>query len=461
MFRPLSLHGGLRLAPVPFCLLFCLLFCLAPAQAAAQDWPQWRGPNHDGSTTAQRLPTDFDQEQGVQWAADLPGPGAATPIVFGDRIYLSAAMPEADELLALCLDRHTGEVLWEKSAGSGYQPGGKGSVTGLHGRSNYASPSAVTDGERVVFFFGNGDLVAFDPEGERLWARNLQKDLGDFAFQWTFSASPMLYDGKLFVQILQRDEPANGLGKPGQVSILLAMDPGNGETLYSHERPSDAQKESLESYATPIPYEGEGGRKELLVVGGDVITGHDPETGEERWRWGAWNEGHREMWWRLVPSVVVGGGKALVCAPKGAPVYAIPLGGTGTLDSAAYAWKSEGRANPVTSDVPTPLFYQSRFFVLSDLRSALSRVHPDTGEVEWTTKMPGRSRWRASPTGADGRIWCMNHAGEVVIVNADDGEIVNTIPMGEEDDDGIRSTLVVAYDRLFIRTHTKLFCVGG
>ena len=453
MSRPLGLFGSLCLVPV--------LACFAPAQAAAQDWPQWRGPNHDGSTTAEKLPTDFDQEQGVQWVADLPGPGAGTPIVFGDSVYLSAAMPEAGELLALCLDRHTGKVLWEHPAGSGYQPGGKGTQTGMHGRSNYASPSPVTDGERVVFFFGNGDLVAFDPEGERLWARNLQKDLGDFAFQWTFSASPTLYDGKLFVQILQRDQPASGLGKAGQASILLAMDPTNGETLYSHERPSDAQKESLESYATPIPYEGEGGRKELLIVGGDVITGHDPDTGEERWRWGTWNEGHREMWWRLVPSVVVGGGKALVCAPKGAPVYAVPLGGEGTLDSDAYAWRSEGRANPVTSDVPTPLFYRSRFFVLSDVRSALSRVHPETGEVEWTTKMPGRARWRASPTGADGHVWCMNHAGEVVIVNADDGKIVNTIRMGEEDDDGIRSSIAVAHDRLFIRTHTQLFCVGG
>ncbi|MEM7305896.1 MAG: PQQ-binding-like beta-propeller repeat protein [Planctomycetota bacterium] len=437
-----------------------VLFPLLAAPTLAQDWPNWRGPSYDGSTEAQNLPVDFDREKGVLWAADMPGPSAGTPIVVGEHVFVSTV--DGDELAAMCLDRGTGKVLWKDAAGSGYKPAGTTiSTTQLDRRSSYSAPSPVTDGERVVFFFGNGDLVAYDLAGTRLWERNLQKDYGDFAFQWTFSASPTLWDGRLFLAVLQRDEPANERGKEGAESFLLAMDPKTGETLYRHVRPSDAVKESLESYATPIPHVGAEGRKELLVVGGDVITGHDPATGDELWRWGTWNPGHREAWWRIVPSAVVGDGVALVCAPKRAPVYAVPLGGDGTLDQEAFQWRSEGKRNPVSSDVPTPLFYRDRFFVLSDVRAALSRVNPKDGAVEWTTSLPGKSPWRASPTGADGKIWFQSHEGRVVVVDADSGEIVHEAILGEEDADQIRSTVVVAHGRLFIRTNSKLYCIGS
>ena len=441
-------------------LAFAAALFAFTAVASAQDWPHWRGPNYDGSTRAKDLPTDFDKQKHVRWAAAMPGPGAGTPVIQGDRVFVTAVEEQAGLLLAICLDRETGKVLWEDDAGSGYRPGGDGGATYLHRRSNYASPSPVTDGERVVFFYGNGDLVAYDLDGDREWARNLQKDFGDFTFQWTFSASPTLWKGRLYMQVLQRNQPVHDRGSENNPSFLLAMDPATGETLYKRVRPSNARMESLESYATPIPYEDESGRTQLLVVGGDVITGHDPDTGAEFWRWGTWNADHRELWWRLVPSAVVGEGVALVCAPKGAPVWAVHLDGEGNLGAEGLAWKRGGRRSPVTSDVPTPLFYQGKFFVLSDWRKALSRVDPISGEVEWTTEMPGRDLWRSSPTGADGKIWCMNHAGDVVIVDPSDGSIVNRIVMGEEDDDSIRSTISVAHDDLFIRTNTTLFCVG-
>ena len=111
--------------------------------------------------------------------------------------------------------------------------------------------------------------------------------------------------------------------------------------------------------------------------------------------------------------------------------------------------------------MPTPLFYQGKFFVLSDVREALSRVDPATGTVDWTIEMPGKHDWRASPTGADGKIWCMNHHGDVVVVDPEDGSILARVLMGDEDDDGIRSTIAVAHDQLFIRTNSTLFCIDG
>lgn len=445
--------------PRPLRPVAILVVLAAAAAAPAQDWAHWRGPNFDGSTGVEGLPTAFDRDNGVLWRVDLPGPGASTPIVVGDSVYLTAAEADTGSLWAICLDRRSGEVRWKHDARGGYGRPEEGVPPIGGSRATFASPSAVCDGERVVFFFGNGDLVAYDLEGERLWARNLQKDLGDFAFQWTFSASPTIHRGLVVLPILQRDEPANGLGREGAESFLLAMDVTSGETRYRVVRPSDAQMESLESYATAIPWSGSG-RDELIVVGGDVITGHEATTGKELWRWGTWNEGHREIWWRVVPSPVVGGGVVLACAPKRAPVYAIRLGGEGDLGPEGLVWHSDGRRNPVSSDVPTPLYYRERFFVLSDVQEALSRVHPATGEVEWTVSLPGRHRWRGSPTGADGRIWFMNHGGLLLAVDPDSGKILHQAEMAGPDEDGIRSSIAVADSRLYVRTNDTLYCLA-
>ena len=429
----------------------------------AQDWPHWRGPAFDGSTEARGLPTGFSREQEVRWRANLPGPGASTPIVVGDTVFLTAVDPGAGALLAIALDRHSGEELWVDVAGSGYRPGQgeqrAGEATRLHNRSNYASPSAVSDGERVVFLFGNGDLVAYDLNGARQWARNLQKDLGDFALQWTFSASPTLFRGRLYLPVLQRDEPVGGIGHAGAESFLLGLDPASGETLFRALRPSQAKMETRESYATAIPTIGPDGRAEILVVGGDVISGHDPAGGDELWRWGTWNPGHRELWWRVVPSPVVGAGVVLACGPKGAPVCAVPLGAEGPLAQDAARWMSPGRRDPITTDVPTPLFFDGAFFVLSDLRRALTRVDPATGKAVWSIDLSAAHAWRASPTGADGKLWLMDHGGNVHVIDASTGATLHTAALGDDDEDSARASIAIAHGDVFVRTNTTLYCL--
>jgi len=435
------------------------LLALALPAAAAQDWPNWRGPRHDGSAEASGLPTSFSKTENVRWAATLPGVGASTPVVVGDRIFLTSVV--GDDLNGVCLDRASGKVLWSKAMGTGYQAGDFGSKTVLHDRSNYCSPSAVCDGEHVAFFFGNGDLVCTDLEGAEVWRKNLQKEYGDFCFQWTFSSSPTLWDGRLHMQILQRDSKVRDVGNDEAGSFLVSFSLEDGSELYRAQRPSKAVVESLESYATPIPHIGRGGRPELIIMGGDVLTGHDPTDGSELWRWGTWNPDHREQWWRVVPSPVVGGGVALACGPKGAPVCAVKLGGDGVLGEAGLAWASEGRRSPLTTDVPTPLFYRGDFYVLSDLRSTLSRVYPSTGETVWTVELPSDvGRWRASPTGADGRVWLISHGGEVMVFDAESGALSHRVMMGEEDDDFIRASIVAAHGAAFVRTNTTLFCLG-
>jgi outer membrane protein assembly factor BamB len=429
----------------PLCLLLILA---APLQAT--DWPQFRGPFFNGSTDETELPSSWSETENLVWTTELPGPGAGTPIVWKDRVFVSAADPEENTLLACGIDRGTGKILWQETVARG--------ISRTH-RSNFASPSPATDGELVVFFYGNGDLVAFDFAGKKLWSRNIQEEYGEFAFLWTFASSPLLYDGRLYLQVLQRDVPVDGRGLEDKKneSYILAMEPKTGKTLWRHVRPSKARAESRESFTTPIPVRWEG-RESILVIGGDALTAHDPDTGTERWRWETWNPG-KIGHWRHVPSPVTGDGIVLVCAPKRDPVYAIKLGGSGQLGEGAVAWVSR-ETREVSADVPTPAFYDGDFFILSDVRKTLTRVEPRTGKVKWMTRTPGQAKYEASPLAADGKLYLMNFDGDVVVVQADDGKILEVVEMKTTREYPVRSTISAAHGQLFIRTNRKLTCIG-
>jgi len=423
---------------------------VASTSVRAGDWPQWRGPNFNGSTDEENLPSDWSKTENIAWSVTLPGVAASTPIVCGDRVFLSGVDSKKDILVAMCFDRAGGKLLWRHDLAEG---------TRRDDRSNFAAPSPVTDGDRVIFFFSNGDLISYDFDGRRQWARNIKKDYGVFAFGWTFASSPTLSGGKLYLQVLQRDVPVDGRGFADREndSYILAMDPATGETLWRVVRESKAVAESREAFTTPIPFTHQG-RGELLVVGGDALTGHDLDSGKELWRWGTWNP-KRVQHWRLVPSPVAADGVILACAPKGNPIFAIKAGGIGLLDDDSIAWASRD-VREVTADVATPAYYDGDFFVLSVARG-LSRVEPGSGKVKWTIATPGRARYEASPTAADGKIYIVNFDGDVSVIDAADGKILNTISMDDPArGEVVRSSIAVAGGQLFIRTTRQLYCVG-
>lgn len=431
----------------------------------AGNWENWRGPNFNGSTTEKNLPTTFSRTENVVWTAAMPGPSGATPVVWGDYVFVSSTDDTAKTCVAIALDRKTGKELWRVKVADG---------AGKDRMSTFSNSSPVTDGKHVWFFYGNGEMVSFDMKGKEVWRRNIEKDYGQFAFQWTFSTSPLLHDGRLYLQVLQRDVPVNGRGRkdgPNE-SYLLALDPATGKELWKVLRPAEASQESLEAFTTPTPYK-HAGREELLIAGGDCISGHDPDTGKEYWRWGTWNPtriGH----WRLVPSPTAGAGIVLACAPKDSPIYAVKLGGKGTLATTTdLAWQSYVQNTEATnqaarsldtrdlsSDVPTPLFYEGRFYVLNGNKRKLLCVEP-SGKIVWSGEL-GRGNFQSSPTAADGKIYMMNFPGEVFVVQAGGNEfkLLHSAPMAEGENT-LRASIPISQGQLFIRTSKTLYCVAN
>jgi outer membrane protein assembly factor BamB len=428
----------------------------ATAAVNAGDWPHWRGPFFNGSSDEKNLPSQWSTSENIAWSADLPGGAAATPIVCGNCVFLAGVDAAKDTLQAMCFDRRSGKLLWQHDVAEGTQK---------DNRSNYASSSPVADGKLVVFFYGNGDLVCFNLDGSTRWRRNIQKDYGPFAFQWTFSSSPTLYDGKLYLPVLQRDVAVRQYGfqdrdqsTGARQSYLLAVDPQSGKTLWRQVRSSPAVAESRESFATAVPFEYKG-QKQLLVAGGDELSSHDAATGRELWRGGDYNP-DRVNHWRLVPSPVAGDGIVLLCAPKREPLYAVAADGGASGGRHANAWVSHD-AKALSSDVPTPAFYDGDFFVLSDVRKGLSRVEPRSGKPKWTVDTPGGVKYEASPLAADGKIYLINFSGQVAIFSAADGKLLRVIPMeATSDHEPDRASISAAYGQLFIRTSRKLYCVG-
>jgi outer membrane protein assembly factor BamB len=424
-----------------------MLATLLSATVHAENWGQWRGPFFNGSTTETGLPSTWDKTNNVAWVAPLPGYSSATPAVWGDSVFVSS--PDARKNLnLLCLDRKTGAVRWQKQVATGDRD---------RGRNNMASPSPVTDGKRVFVMFGTGDLAAYDFEGKELWQTNLTAGEGKFSINWLYGSSPMLYDNKLFVQVLQRtpvpeDYSAALDGKADRESYLLCLDPATGKTLWRHARATDALEEAQEAYSTPTPSKTRAG-EEIIIVGADYATAHSAKTGEELWRCAGLNP-RKERPWRLVPTPVVADGVVVACGPRRDPVLGIRDGGAGNVTETNILW----RFKEAPSDCVTPLFYQNKLFVLDGDRQVMTCLDPKTGAKRWQGNLGVKEIFRGSPSGADGKIYCISETGTAVVLDAGaEFKVLATVRMGESP---VRSSIAIAHGQLFIRTAKNLYCIG-
>ena len=423
-----------------------LLAGLASMGSVQADWPQWRGPAFNGSAPAGKLPDTVSAENQV-WRTPLPGRAGSTPIVWGDNIFLTTPN-EAKNLSVVCLNRQTGTQRWAFDTGV---PDKEKS------RNNLCAPTPVTDGKTVYALFGSGDLVALDASGRVVWQRALHKDFGRFAVMWIYGSSPLLYEGKLYVQVFQRDEMPSDYplfdGKPARESFLLCLDPKTGKTLWKHVRSTDSTKESHESYATPIPYAGRNGT-EIVVVGGDHVSGHSPKDGAEIWRARLYEK--HDDWYRIVTSAVTQDDLIYASGPKGQPVVAFKQGGHGDVTATHKAW--EFKDSP--TDWATPLALDGKLFVLDGGKRVLSRLDPKTGAVKWTGKLEVTDSIWSSPHGGDGKIYLRSEGGTVLVCSAGDEFKVLSRYQLPADEAPCFGSVALSHGHVFVRSAKALYSFG-
>jgi outer membrane protein assembly factor BamB len=376
----------------------------------------------------------------------MPGRSGATPVIWNDSIFLPSADAEKN-LVLLCLNRADGSVRWKQVLAVGDRTSGK---------NNLATPSAVTDGKLVIGMAGTGELAAFDFAGRELWRRSLGREFGKLAFMFLYGSSPLLYEGRLYVQVIQRNPPAYPHAiddKPERDSYLLCLQPETGKTLWRQVRVTDAREEAMECYTTPLPCHTPNG-VELVVVGADAVTAHDPATGNEVWRFGGLNL-QKIVGGRVVPSAATAPGFVFACGPKREMLVALRLGARGTLTDNAIAWQT----TQYVPDVCTPLYYRGRLFVLDGDRQVLTCYDPATGNKHWQGRLPVREIFNSSPTGADGRLYLLSEEGTAVVLSAGDQfEVLSVIPLGES---RCMASVAISDGQLFLRTTENLYCVGN
>ena len=411
------------------------------AMLSADNWPQWRGPQLTGVSSEKGLPVKWSTSTGenIAWKLEMPSRSGATPIVWNDTVFLNIATsnagkpgaPEGDvELWAV--NRKSGEVAWKKLiAGGNYRIN----------KQNMSSPSPVTDGRTIWVLTGVGILKAFDFKGAELWSRDIQKDYGAFGLNWGYASSPLLHEGMLYVPVL------HGM-KTDDPSYVMKIDGKSGKTLWKVERPTDAVVESPDSYTTPalLAYDK---TKEIVVTGGDVVTGHDLESGKELWRADGLNPGKARNY-RIVASPIVTGG--LVIAPtRIRPMVAIKPGGRGNVTATHTAWTFD--RGP---DVPTPVSDGTLLYSVDD-RGVVHALDVKTGAVVYGPERLKPAIYSASPTLADGKIYVTNEEGLTSVFSA--GPKFELLAENDSAEYTL-STIAVSQGQLFLRTEKFLYAIG-
>jgi len=419
------------------CLIIALFMgCTTSTTNAQTDWPQWRGPDGTGAASDAITVNSFNPETGenVRWATDLPGPSAATPIVIGDRVFTPACSDATNRLMAMGLDRATGEVLWADEVADGRASRERGR------ENNHAECSPAADENHVYFMFGSGDLIAYNHDGERQWHLNISETYGEIEILWGYASSPLLIDGKLYIQVVRR--PVE--------SYLVCVDAATGEVDWKVDRPSAARDESRESYTTPIAATIDG-QTQLVVYGGDALTGHNPATGEELWRFtqdlNPQNQGH----FRVIGGPTQGlNGLIYVATPRGEDLFAIAV----ENNTPALRWMYRG----ANADVPCPVYHDGSVFILAGQRKTLSRLDAETGEEVWSHRIDTSGYFRCTPTFAGGNIFLITGDGEVFIFSA--GETCEQLAQIELGGYPTRATISATHDAVYIRTGNRLYCLG-
>jgi outer membrane protein assembly factor BamB len=435
----------------PISLALLIVFSLTTAGFAA-NWPQWRGPDGSGISNEKNLPATWTPTTNIKWKAAIPGRGHSSPIVWGNRVFVTTAvegevvagakavkhMAGDKEFLhpdsigadhkhtfkVIALNRDSGKILWEATAWEGTP------YDNRHRKSSYAASTPATDGKMVYAFFGTEGLYAYDYNGKLAWKAQLGK-LGTVGMGT--GTSPILYEN---VVIVQCDEDN------GEASFIVALDKKTGKEVWRTPRKIQV------SWSTPLLVKTST-RSELITSGTETVVSYDPATGKELWH-------HKGVESNAIPSPVANSDMVFLVAGFPAKIaMAIKLGGSGDLTGTPNVpWKyAKG-----TAYVPSPILYSDYLYLTTD-RGILTCIDAKTGEVKYEGgRIPIPATFTASPVAFEGKILMTSEDGDTFIVKAGPKhEILATNSVGEP----VYASPAIADGRIFIRGEKNLYCIGS
>ncbi|MFZ4766208.1 MAG: PQQ-binding-like beta-propeller repeat protein [Roseimicrobium sp.] len=405
-------------------------FGLPITTAQAAYWPSWRGPTNDGVTEETELPVTWSTSENVKWKVSLPDRGNSTPIVWGEKLFLTQAV--GDKRLLLCFDKKTGKQLWQ--AGTTWDS--KTEIT--HGTNPYCAASPATDGERIVVSFASAGVFCYDMSGKELWKRT---DLGELKHIWGHGASPVLASDRVFLNF-----------GPGANTTLHCFDKKTGQTLWKHEEPGGSSGEGggknwLGTWGDPL-LRKVGPRYELFMAYPGRLCAFDPMTGKELWTCAG-----------LTPlvynSLLFADGMVIVMCGYGGVAMAVKPGGDGDVTATHRVWLQPKVAQRIGSGV----VYQGHHYILTDGGIAECR-DLKTGDLVFNERLKGPGltgqNWSSLVRSGD-KLYAVNQGGDAFVWKAAPKfELLATNSLGEK----VIASMAVSDGCLFIRGYGNLWCIG-
>jgi len=408
---------------------------LAVAQLHAANWPAWRGPDGLGVCTERRVPEKWGTNENVRWKVALPEAGNSTPVVWGERIFITQALEKRRTLM--CLDRTDGKVLWQE--GPVYSQAEE-----THESNPYCSSSPVTDGERVIAWFGSAGVYCYDTAGKELWRR----DFGKQEHEWGYGSSPLLH-GKLCILYFG----------PGKRGFLVALDKNTGKTIWQVDDPPIEKRARTDgfrgrdngytgTFGSPILIKSNG-RDELVMSFPQLLCAYDPNSGRELWHCDGLNE-------LIYASPIAEDGVVVGMGGFLGTTIAVKTGGKGDVTKTHRLWQEVRTKNRLGSGV----VHDGHVYILNT-EGVAECINLHTGKTVWEERVQGKgptsSSWSSMVLVAN-KLYVLNQSGDTVILRASPKyELIAVNSIGNE---LTNASHAISDGEIFLRTHKHLWCIA-
>jgi outer membrane protein assembly factor BamB len=422
---------------------FLILPLARAGETPGGNWTHWRGPSGQGYSDDANVPLSWSEKHNLLWKTLLPGRGNSTPIVWRERIFLTAASKDGKERYVICLARKDGKILWQRTASKGVPPGR------THGWNGYASASCTTDGERVYAFFGTPGLFCYDFKGTLLW----HHAFGIFtsATGWGTAASPFLFED-LVIQNCDNDGPAGfakGVPRKGAAPMaLVALDKVNGTVRWQTPRNQG------QGFSTPRLLATSSGRIDLVLNGPLGVWGYDPRSGKELWH--SLRHDPKEQGKFGEPLPVSRGDVLIAASGRQGPCQALRLACSGDVSRIDLIWEIRRKGR----DVASPIIWEDHLYA-ADNKAVLTCYDLKTGQAVYTQRLAPEAKALASPIALRGKLLFPLDTGETVVVEPGPRfKSAGRNLLGDNRALDFAASPAVAAGRVFLRSQSFLYCVG-